>query len=207
MFAKRGKWLALLLVGEMLTTIPLGFFEDKLHRVTLLALFLPLIVSGGGNSGSQASTLIIRAMALHEIRTADWWLVLRRELLMGLALGGLLGAIAATRVIVWGAAGAYSEPVQAAVQAAHHLLATGQSAAIPASASQHVALVGLTVALSVTGCVTWGTLSGAMLPFLLKKIGADPASASAPLVATIVDVSGIAIYLSFATLVLTGVLL
>jgi magnesium transporter len=207
MFAKRGKWLALLLIGEMLTTIPLGFFEDKLHQVTLLALFLPLIVSGGGNSGSQASTLIIRAMALNEIRPADWWLVLRRELLMGLTLGGLLGAIAATRVIVWGAAGAYSEPVQIALQAANHFLSTGQTAAIHTSVSQHVALVGLTVALSVTGCVAWGTLSGAMLPFLLKKIGADPASASAPLVATIVDVSGIAIYLSFATLILSGVLL
>jgi magnesium transporter len=185
MFAKRGKWLALLLVGEMLTTIPLGFFEDKLHQVTLLALFLPLIVSGGGNSGSQASTLIIRAMALGQIRNADWWLVLRRELMMGLALGALLGAIACARVMVWSAAGAYSHD----------------------PAGEHIILVAATVALSVTGCVCWGTLSGAMLPFLLKKIGADPASASAPLVATIVDVSGIAIYLTVATLVLSGVLL
>jgi len=184
MFKKRGKWLALLLVGEMLTTIPLGFFEDKLHQVTVLALFLPLIVSGGGNSGSQASTLIIRAMALGEIRTADWWLVLRRELLMGLALGTLLGLIAAFRVFVWGAAGAYD-----------------------GAAGQHYALVGITVAIAVTGCVAWGTLSGAMLPFVLRKIGADPASASAPLVATIVDVSGIAIYLTVATLVLRGTLL
>lgn len=184
MFIKRGKWLALLLVGEMLTTIPLGFFEDKLHKVTVLALFLPLIVSGGGNSGSQASTLIIRAMALGQIRAADWWLVLRRELLMGAALGALLGSIAAVRVLVWGAAGAYDGP-----------------------AGEHYALVGMVVALAVTGCVCWGTLSGAMLPFLLRKIGADPASASAPLVATIVDVSGIAIYLTVASLLLTGVLL
>lgn len=184
MFGKRGKWLALLLVGEMLTTIPLGFFEDKLHQVTVLALFLPLIVSGGGNSGSQASTLVIRAMALGEVRTADWWLVLRRELFMGSALGLLLGGIAAVRVLVWGAAGAYHGP-----------------------AGEHYMLVGVTVAIAVTGCVTWGTLSGAMLPFVLKKTGADPASASAPLVATIVDVSGIAIYLTVATLVLSGTLL
>jgi magnesium transporter len=184
MFTKRGKWLALLLVGEMLTTIPLGFFEDKLHQVTVLALFLPLIVSGGGNSGSQASTLVIRAMALGEVRTADWWLVLRRELFMGTALGILLGGIAAVRVLVWGAAGAYH-----------------------GAAGEHYAMVGITVAVAVTGCVTWGTLSGAMLPFLLKKTGADPASASAPLVATIVDVSGIAIYLTVATLVLSGTLL
>src|SRR5262249_60445409 len=121
MFWNRGKWLALLLVGERLTTIPLGFFEDKLHQVTLLALFLPLIVSGGGNSGSQASTLIIRAMALGEIRAADWWLVLRRELVMGLALGGLLGGIAAIRVTVWGAAGAYSEPVRIAFETAQQI--------------------------------------------------------------------------------------
>jgi magnesium transporter len=184
MFTKRGKWLALLLIGEMLTTIPLGFFEDQLHRVTVLALFLPLIVSGGGNSGSQASTLIIRAMALGEVRAADWWLVLRRELLMGLALGALLGSIAAVRVLVWGAAGAYK-----------------------GAAGDHFGMIGVTVALAVTGCVMWGTLSGAMLPFLLRKIGADPASASAPLVATIVDVSGIAIYLTVANLILSGVLL
>jgi len=180
MFTKRGKWLALLLVGEMLTTIPLGFFESQLHRVTVLALFLPLIVSGGGNSGSQASTLIIRAMALGEIRTADWWLVLRREFLMGLALGTLLGSIAAIRVMIWGHFGVYGD---------------------------HFVMVGVTVALAVTGCVMWGTLSGAMLPFVLRKIGADPASASAPLVATIVDVSGIAIYLTVANLVLSGILL
>jgi len=184
MFTKRGKWLALLLVGEMLTTIPLGFFEKQLHEVTVLALFLPLIISGGGNSGSQASTLIIRAMALGEVRAADWWLVLRRELLMGLALGALLGTIAAVRVLVWGSLGAYK-----------------------GAAGDHYALIGLTVALAVTGCVMWGTLSGAMLPFLLRKIGADPASASAPLVATIVDVSGIAIYFTVATLILSGVLL
>src|SRR5262249_51592066 len=185
MFWKRGKWLALLLVGEMLTTIPLGFFEDKLHKVTLLALFLPLIVSGGGNSGSQASALLIPAIALGQIRKADWWLVLRRELLMGMALGLLLGSIAAIRVVVWGAAGAYSHD--------------------PAGA--HFIIVGFTVALAVVGCVAWGTLSGAMLPFLLKKVGADPASASAPLVATIVDVSGIAIYLTVANVVLAGILL
>jgi magnesium transporter len=184
MFTKRGKWLAVLLIGEMLTTIPLGFFEAKLHQVTVLALFLPLIVSGGGNSGSQASTLIVRAMALGEIRAADWWLVLRRELLMGLALGGLLGTIAVVRVWVWGAAGAYEGPP-----------------------GEHYILLGLTVALAVMGCVAWGTLSGAMLPFVLRKFGADPATASAPLVATIVDVCGIAIYLTVASILLSGTLL
>jgi magnesium transporter len=184
MFVKRAKWLAVLLVGEMLTTIPLGFFETQLHAITMLALFLPLITSGGGNSGSQASTLIIRAMALGQIRVADWWLVLRRELLMGLALGLLLGGITAVRIVLWGAAGAYKHD----------------------SAGAHYVLIGITVALTVVGSVAAGTLSGSMLPFVLKKIGADPASASAPLVATIVDVSGIAIYFTVANVVLASIL-
>jgi magnesium transporter len=184
MFVKRGKWLAVLLVGEMLTTIPLGFFESQLHAITMLALFLPLIGSAGGNSGSQASTLIVRAMALGQIRIADWWLVLRREILMGLALGLLLGTITTLRVIVWGAAGAYRHD----------------------PAGGHYVLIGVTVALTVVGSVGCGTLWGSMLPFLLKKIGADPASASAPLVATIVDVSGIAIYFTLANIVLASIL-
>src|SRR5262249_20687439 len=158
------------------TATALGFFEDSL--IAILALFLPLIISSGGNSGSQASTLVIRAMALGEVRTADWLLVFRREILIGLVLGAILGSIASLRVLLWGAAGAY-----------HHL-----------AGGEHYALVGMTVACAVVGCVLWGTLMGAMLPFVLRRPGADPASASAPLVATLVDVSGIVIYFTIAKL-------
>ena len=178
MVRKRGRWLIILLLGEMLTATALGFFEDEL--IPTLALFLPLIISSGGNSGSQASTLVIRAMALGEVRMSDWLRVFRREILIGFALGALLGGFASLRVLIWGAAGTYGD---------------------------HYMLVGLTVALSVTGCVLWGTLAGSMLPFALRRLGADPANASAPLVATLVDVSGIVIYFTFAKLVLSGVLL
>ena len=178
MVRKRGRWLTILLLGEMLTATALGFFEDEL--IPTLALFLPLIISSGGNSGSQASTLVIRAMALGEVRTTDWWRVFRREILIGLALGALLGGFASLRVLLWGAAGTYGA---------------------------HFVLIGVTVAFSVTGCVLWGTLAGAMLPFVLRRLGADPANASAPLVATLVDVSGIIIYFTVAKLVLSGVLL
>jgi magnesium transporter len=171
------------LIGEMFTATALGFFEDSL--IAILALFLPLIISSGGNSGSQASTLVIRAMALGEVRTADWALVFRREILIGLVLGAILGSIASLRVMIWGSAGAY-----------HHL-----------AGGEHYALVGMTVACAVVGCVLWGTMMGAMLPFALRKFGADPASASAPLVATLVDVSGIIIYFTIAKLILTGTLL
>jgi magnesium transporter len=177
MIMKRGRWLAILLVGEMLTATALGFFQADL--IAVLALFLPLIISSGGNSGSQASTLVIRAMALGEVRSRDWWLVMRREVVIGLALGTVLGVFASIRVLIWGAAGAYGA---------------------------HWGLIGITVALSVTGCVVWGTLAGSMLPFVLRRFGADPANASAPLVATLVDVSGIIIYFTIVRLVLTGVL-
>jgi magnesium transporter len=178
MVRKRGRWLAILLVGEMLTATAMGFFEHEL--IPLLALFLPLIISSGGNSGSQASTLMIRAMALGEVRASDWWVVMRRELAIGTALGVLLGVLSAVRVVIWGAAGSYGD---------------------------HYIMIGITVALAVTGCVLWGTLSGAMLPFVLRKLKADPANASAPLVATLVDVSGIVIYFTLAKLLLTGVIL
>ncbi len=183
MIKKRGRWLAILLIGEMFTATALGFFEDSL--IPILSLFLPLIISSGGNSGSQASTLVIRAMALGEVRTADWWLVFRREIAIGVMLGVLLGGIASVRVLVWGSFGAY-----------HHF-----------HGGDHYAMVGITVACAVVGCVLWGTLMGAMLPFLLRKLGADPASASAPLVATLVDVSGIVIYFTIAKILLTGILL
>jgi magnesium transporter len=183
MIKKRARWLAILLIGEMFTATALGFFEDSL--IPILALFLPLIISSGGNSGSQASTLVIRAMALGEVRTADAWLVCRREILIGIVLGVILGSIASVRVLVWGSFGAY------------HRFTGGE----------HYALVGITVACAVVGCVMWGTLMGAMLPFALRKFGADPASASAPLVATLVDVSGIIIYFTIAKVILSGTLL
>jgi magnesium transporter len=178
MVRKRGRWLIVLLIGGMLTTTAMGYFDHEV--IPILMLFLPLIISSGGNSGSQASTLVIRAMALGEVRAADWWLVLRREVAIGVSLGALLGLLASLRVVIWGLAGSYGD---------------------------HYVLLGLTVALSVTGCVLWGTLAGAMLPFVLRKIGADPANASAPLVATLVDVSGIIIYFTVARLILTGALL
>ncbi|HEV7556156.1 MAG TPA: magnesium transporter, partial [Kofleriaceae bacterium] len=181
MVKKRARWLTILLIGEMLTATALGFFQHELDKAIVLSLFLPLIISSGGNSGSQASTLVIRAMALGEVRIADWLRVFRREIQMGLVLGAILGSVAAIRVIVWGAAGAYE-----------------------GSAGEHFVLVGLTVAISLVGCVMWGTLMGAMLPFALRKLGADPASASAPLVATLVDVSGIIIYFTIASTILTG---
>lgn len=183
MIKKRARWLAILLIGEMFTATALGFFEDSL--IPILSLFLPLIISSGGNSGSQASTLVIRAMALGEVRNADAWLVFRREILIGIVLGAILGGIASIRVLVWGSFGAY-----------HHL-----------HGGEHYAIVGVTVAVAVVGCVLWGTLMGAMLPFALRKFGADPASASAPLVATLVDVSGIIIYFTIAKLLLSGILL
>jgi len=181
MVKKRARWLTILLIGEMLTATALGFFQHELDKAIVLSLFLPLIISSGGNSGSQASTLVIRAMALGEVRLADWVRVFLREIQMGLVLGAILGSVAAVRVIVWGAAGAYE-----------------------GSAGEHFLLMGLTVAVSLVGCVMWGTLMGAMLPFALRKLGADPASASAPLVATLVDVSGIIIYFTIASMILTG---
>jgi magnesium transporter len=185
MIRKRARWLTILLIGEMLTATALGFFQQALDEVTILALFLPLIISSGGNSGSQASTLVIRAMALGEVRAADWWLVFRREIAIGIVLGLILGVVASIRVLVWGWFGAY-----------HHI-----------HGGEHYALIGLTVAGSLVGCVLWGTLMGSMLPFVLRRAGADPASASAPLVATLVDVSGIIIYFTIAHVILSGVLL
>lgn len=180
MIKKRVGWLVLLLMGSMLTATALESFQDQIDTVPLLALFLPMIVSTGGNSGSQASTLVIRAMALGQIRAADWWLILRRELLTGLALGAVLGVLALGRVALWGSWGRYGE---------------------------HFVLMAIVAGLSVLGCVLAGTLAGSMLPFVLRKLGADPASASAPFVATLVDVSGILIYFGLANAILTGVLL
>jgi magnesium transporter len=180
MLWKRGLWLVILLVGSTLTASAMGAFQGQIDRAPLLALFIPMIISTGGNSGSQASTLMIRAMALGEVRAADWWLVMRREVGLGLMLGGVLGLVAALRVLIWGVAGSYGD---------------------------HFLLISMTCAFAVLGCTLAGTMAGAMLPFLLRKLGADPASASAPFVATLVDVSGILIYFALANLILSGVLL
>jgi magnesium transporter len=180
MLRKRGVWLTVLLFGGMLTTSVLGFFQDQIARAQVLTLFIPLIISSGGNAGSQASTLIIRAMALGEVRAADWWRVLRREVGIGLALGAGLGVLGLIRVVIWGASGSYGA---------------------------HYAWIGVTVGASLIGVVMFGTLAGAMLPFVLRKLGADPASASAPFVATLVDVTGLVIYFALATWLLGGSLL
>jgi magnesium transporter len=181
MVRKRGGWLSILFVGEMLTATAMGYFEHEIARAVVLALFVPLIISSGGNSGSQASTLVVRALALGELRLRDWWRVVRREVAAGLSLGTILAAIGMARILAWqGLFGAYGE---------------------------HYMLIGLTVALSLIGVVIWGTLAGSMLPLVLRRFGLDPASASAPFVATLVDVSGLVIYFSVASLILRGTLL
>ena len=181
MVRKRVGWLAVLFVSEMLTTAAMSRFEAEIARAVVLAVFIPLIISSGGNSGSQASTLVIRAMALGEVKMGDWWRVVHRELRSGLAMGLVLGVIGLTRVELW--------QLLFHTYGSHHLL------------------VGLTIAISVLGVVTWGTLSGSMLPFLLKRFRLDPASASAPFVATLVDVTGIVIYFTIASVTLRGTLL
>ncbi len=181
MLRKRAIWLTALLIGEMLTASAMGYYEGAIERAVVLALFVPLIISSGGNSGSQAATLVIRAMALDEVRLRDWARIMRRELLAGLSLGVVLAAIGLARVVLWeGLFGVYGE---------------------------HYLRVGIVVALSLWGVVILGVLAGSMLPFVLRRLGLDPASASAPLVATLVDVSGVVIYFSVAQLVLGGTLL
>ncbi len=181
MIRKRAGWLSVLFLGEMLTASAMGVYEKEIARAVVLALFVPLIISSGGNSGSQASTLVIRAMALGEVRLRDWWRIIRRELAAGLTLGMILATIGMFRILLW--------------QRLFHTY------------GEHYRLVATTVALSLVGVVTWGTLSGSMLPFVLRRLGFDPASASAPFVATLVDVSGLVIYFNMAALVLSGTLL
>ena len=178
---KRGVWLVVLFLGEMLTASAMAFFEDELAKAIVLATFIPLIISSGGNSGSQAATLIIRALALGEITIKDWWRVMRREILSGLALGSLLGLIGIFRVVFW--------------------------SIILGSYNIEWLTVGYTVGISLVGVVLLGTLAGSMLPLLLQRWGLDPATSSAPFVATIVDVAGIIIYFSVATVLLSGILL
>jgi magnesium transporter len=181
MIKKRGGWLAALFLGEMLTATAMGFFEKEIAKAVVLALFIPLIISSGGNSGSQATTLVIRAMALGEVGLGQWWRVIRRELAAGIALGALLGAIGMTRILVW------------------------QAVANPYG--QHYMLVALTVGFSLLGVVSFGTVAGSMLPFILRTVGVDPASASAPFVATLVDVTGLIIYFTIASIIMRGTLL
>jgi len=181
MVKKRAGWLSALFLGEMLTATAMGYFEKEIEKAVVLALFVPLIISSGGNSGSQASTLVIRAMALGEVRLRDWWRVLRREISAGMVLGSILGTIGFARILAWvGLFGAYGE---------------------------HYLLVGTTVAVSLIGVVTFGTLAGSLLPFVLRRLGFDPASACAPFVATLVDVTGLVIYFTVASLIFRGTLL
>ena len=181
MIRKRAGWLVILFLGEMLTATAMGFFEKQIARAVVLALFVPLIISSGGNSGSQASTLVIRALALGEVTLRDWWRVMRREIFSGLGLGVILGTIGFLRITVWSA---FSD-----------LYGT------------HWPLVALTVGVALIGIVLWGTLAGSMLPFVLRRLGLDPATSSAPFVATLVDVTGLVIYFSVAVLILRGTLL
>ncbi len=181
MIRKRASWLIVLFLSEMLTATAMSFFEGEIARAVVLALFVPLIISSGGNSGSQAATLVIRAMALGEIRLGDWWRVVRREVLSGLMLGLILGTIGFLRIALWTLFTDLYGP--------------------------HWPLVALTVGLSLVGVVMWGTLSGSTLPLILKRVGADPATSSAPFVATLVDVTGLVIYFSVAWVVLRGTVL
>lgn len=182
LFKKRVVWLVVLFLGELLTATAMAYFEEEIAKAVVLALFVPLIISSGGNSGSQASTLIIQAMAVGEIHLNDWWRVMRREIFSGLLLGAVLGLFGFLRIFIW-----------------HSIF--------PDVYGPHWMAIGVTVALALVGVVLWGTLCGSMLPMVLKKLGADPAVSSAPFVATLVDVTGLIIYFSFAFLLLSGKLL
>jgi len=187
MVRKRAGWLVILFLGETLTATAMANYQEELAKALVLALFLPLIISSGGNSGSQASTLMIRAMALGEVTLRDWWRVMSRELQAGLALGLILGAIGIVRVGGWAIFGEqylHRQPY-----------------------GPHWPLVAITVGIALVGVVLWGTLSGSMLPFILRRAGADPAASSAPFVATLVDVTGLIIYFSIALVIMRGALL
>ncbi|WP_112973527.1 MULTISPECIES: magnesium transporter [unclassified Rhizobium] len=182
MLKKRAGWLCALFLGEMLTASAMQHFEGELEKAIVLTLFVPLIMSSGGNSGSQATSLIIRALALGELKLSDWWRVLLRELPTGIVLGSILGAVGFARIILWQNIGLYDY-------------------------GEHWILVGFTIFAALIGIVTFGSVAGSMLPFVLQKLRLDPASASAPFVATLVDVTGLVIYFSVALLILSGTLL
>lgn len=178
---KRAGWLVILFLGEMLTATAMGFFEKEIEKAVVLALFVPLIISSGGNAGSQASTLVIRALALAELKLKDWWPVMRREIMTGLALGAILGIVGFFRIAIWSMFSTIYGP--------------------------HWLLVAMTVGVSLVGIVLWGSLCGSMLPFILRRLGFDPATSSTPFVATLVDVTGLIIYFSIGMLILRGTLL
>ena len=181
MVQKRAGWLAILFVGEMLTATAMSYYEQEIARAVVLALFVPLIISSGGNSGSQATTLVIRAMAVGEVQLRDWWRIIRREFATGLVLGSVLAFIGLTRILLW--------------------------QAIWKTYGEHYVIIALTVACSLIGVVLFGTIAGSMLPFILRRLGQDPASASAPFVATLVDVTGLIIYFTIASVFMRGTLL
>jgi magnesium transporter len=182
MVKKRATWLVVLFIGEMFTASAMGFFQGEIEKAVVLALFVPLIISSGGNSGSQAATLIIRAMALKELTLKDWWYVMKKEIASGFLLGSILGIVGFLRILIWQQTGIYEYGI-------------------------HWFTVALTVSISLVFIVLWGTLSGSMIPFLLKKLKLDPATSSAPFVATLVDVTGLVIYFTIASLLLKGKLL
>jgi magnesium transporter len=182
MVKKRATWLIILFLGEMLTATAMQGYNSEIEKAAVLAMFLPLIISSGGNSGSQATTLIIRAMGIGEVTLSDWWRVMRREIFSGLSLGVILATLGALRITLW-------------------------EMIFPNIYGPHWPLIALTVSLSLLGVVLWGTLSGSMLPFLLKRLGLDPATSSAPFVATLVDVTGLTIYFAVAAVILHGTLL
>jgi magnesium transporter len=181
MIRRRASWLVVLFLGEMLTATAMAFFEKEIQRAVVLALFVPLIISSGGNSGSQAATLVIRALALGEVSLGQWWRVMGREIWSGLVLGTILGAIGFLRIAAWSQFTDLYGP--------------------------HWLLVAVTVAVTLVGIVLWGTLAGSMLPLLLRRLGFDPAASSAPFVATLVDVTGLVLYFSVAAVILRGTLL
>lgn len=181
MVKKRASWLVVLFLGEMFTATAMGYFDEEIQKAAILANFMPLVISSGGNSGSQASTLVIRALALGEFKIRDWWKVMRREFVVGSALGVILGAVGFLRIALWSAfSNVYGE---------------------------HWMLIGATVGISLVGIVLWGSLMGSMLPLVIKKCGFDPATSSAPFIATLVDVTGLIIYFTVAVIILRGTLL
>jgi magnesium transporter len=181
MIKKRAGWLVILFLGELFTATAMSYFESEIEKAVMLALFVPLIISSGGNSGSQAASLIIRALALGEVHLHDWWRVMRRELATGFALGAILGAVGFLRITIW--------------------------SLFRNTYGPHWLLMGVTIWTSLIGVVLWGTLSGSLLPLVMKRLGADPAASSAPFVATLVDVTGLVIYFTVASIVLHGTLL
>lgn len=183
---KRVVWLIVLFIGGMLTATVIGAFQKDLEKAVVLSIFMPLIISAGGNAGSQASTLIIRAMSLGEVGLGDWWKVMKKEILSGLMLGGILAVLGFFRVVGW-------QNVEALFGGSPY--------------GAHYVLIGLTFAIAVLGVVMWGTIAGSMLPLLLRRLGLDPATSSAPFVATLVDVTGLIIYFYAATLILSGTVL